>query len=311
MESNDSFPLVSVGTPVYNGEEYLENAINSILSQTYHNFELIISDNCSTDSTETICKKFQQLDNRVFYYRNKKNMGFCWNQNHVIRLSKGKYFLLAHHDDIRAQNYVEQCVKVLENDSSIVLCYSTTQDINENEIHIQRSDPLKHYNSQNTIERLKEIIELNHICEPDFGLIRMAILKKTKLHGNYPDSDRVLLAELILYGPFLKIEETLFYRRDHDSQSTAAYPSRHSRYEFFDMSKAGKIVFPFWREFIEYFKAINRVKLNYYIRLNCYLSVILWAIKYKKLLWSDVKKAIKDLLRNDFTIKIKRILIDK
>ena len=68
-------PLVSIGIPIYNAEEFLIERINSIINQTYKNLEIIISDNASTDTTEKICKKFAEKDVRIKYIRQKNNMG--------------------------------------------------------------------------------------------------------------------------------------------------------------------------------------------------------------------------------------------
>ena len=83
---DDRTPRVSIGLPVYNGEKYLEGSIQSILSQTYEDFELIICDNCSTDTTPQICERFAQQDARVRYHRNPENLGANGNFNHAVML---------------------------------------------------------------------------------------------------------------------------------------------------------------------------------------------------------------------------------
>jgi glycosyltransferase involved in cell wall biosynthesis len=85
-------PRVSIGLPVFNGEKYLAEALDSILSQTYRDFKLIISDNASTDRTEQICREYAAKDRRIRYYRNEKNIGAPKNFNRVFELSSGKYF---------------------------------------------------------------------------------------------------------------------------------------------------------------------------------------------------------------------------
>ncbi|HKJ45099.1 MAG TPA: glycosyltransferase family 2 protein, partial [Balneolales bacterium] len=114
-----SRPRVSIGMPVYNGENYIERAISSILAQTYKDFELIISDNASTDKTQEICKMFVGRDNRVRYHRNSKNIGAARNYNIVFRLSRGKYFKWAAHDDELAPAFLEDAVNVLEKNKDV------------------------------------------------------------------------------------------------------------------------------------------------------------------------------------------------
>ena len=83
---------VSIGLPVYNGEKYLEQALISILSQTYTDFELIISDNASTDRTQAICREYAAKDPRIRYYCNEENLGAAPNHNRVFELASGEYF---------------------------------------------------------------------------------------------------------------------------------------------------------------------------------------------------------------------------
>jgi glycosyltransferase involved in cell wall biosynthesis len=89
-EQNKS--LVSIGLPVYNAGQYLEEALDSILAQTFEDFELIISDNGSTDNTEAICWSYARRDQRIRYFRNETNLGAAWNFNRVFELASGKYF---------------------------------------------------------------------------------------------------------------------------------------------------------------------------------------------------------------------------
>src|ERR1700737_2789384 len=92
-------PRVSIGLPVYNGERYLRFAIDSLLEQDYINFELIISDNASTDATQAICQEFADKDPRVRYYRNQTNLGASGNYDRVFELARGDLFKWAAHDD--------------------------------------------------------------------------------------------------------------------------------------------------------------------------------------------------------------------
>src|ERR1041385_3327059 len=109
-------PKVSVGLPVYNAENYLDDTLRNLLSQSYRDFELIISDNASTDTTEEICRDYAAKDQRIMYQRNNCNMGIAWNHNRVFHLSSGEFFMWAAHDDVRTTDYISQCVAALETD---------------------------------------------------------------------------------------------------------------------------------------------------------------------------------------------------
>jgi glycosyltransferase involved in cell wall biosynthesis len=117
-------PRVSIGLPVYNGERFLKDALDSILSQTYRDFELIISDNASSDHTEEICRRYAARDERVRYYRYDNNVGAARNFNRVFQLSRGEYFKWAAHDDICSPGFLQRCVKILDSDTAVVVCFS-------------------------------------------------------------------------------------------------------------------------------------------------------------------------------------------
>jgi glycosyltransferase involved in cell wall biosynthesis len=129
---NNSHPRVSMGMPVYNGEKYIEEAIESILAQTYIDFELIISDNASTDRTQEICQGYADHDERIRYYRNPTNLGAAPNYNRTFQLSSGEYFKWAEDDDLIATDFLVKCVEVLDQDPNIVLCFPIARVIDEN-----------------------------------------------------------------------------------------------------------------------------------------------------------------------------------
>ena len=117
---NKSEPLVCIGVPVYNGEKFLKNALDSLLSQTFANFNLIISDNASTDSTQLICQEYAQKDKRIQYYRQTKNMGIILNHKFVLTKSTSKYFVWAAADDLWNNTFLEKNVKILENNKNFI-----------------------------------------------------------------------------------------------------------------------------------------------------------------------------------------------
>ena len=115
---------VSVGLPVYNGEPFISKRLDSLLKQTFSNFELIISDNSSTDATSVICKEYQKKDKRIRYIRQEKNLGITWNYNFVLDQARSDYFIWAQVDDIWSPTFLEKNVNVLELNQNIVCCMS-------------------------------------------------------------------------------------------------------------------------------------------------------------------------------------------
>ena len=279
-------PTISIGLAVYNGEKYLAQAIDSILAQTYKDFELILSDNASTDGTAEICRRYAAQDARIRYYRNKTNIGGANNENQTFRLSRGKYFRWAAHDDMLAPTLLEKCVEVMDGDPSIVLCHTAIVEIDENgnTIKITSRD---NGSSSKPYERFQRIASSRDFCEETYGLIRSDIMSKTRLQLNYTASDRTLLCELSLYGRFHQIDEPLFYKRFHPGN---VYLDWRSRMAWFDSTFKGKIVFPFWMQFFDYFVTIHRVRLSWTDKARCYSYMLGgW-------LWLHGKNMLKDLL---------------
>tara|TARA_B100001559_G_scaffold320061_2_gene331124 strand:- start:33410 stop:34339 length:930 start_codon:yes stop_codon:yes gene_type:complete len=115
-----SNPKLTIGMPVYNGELFIKKAIESILDQTFTDFELIISNNSSTDSTEKICQDFIDKDNRIQIHTQKKNIGIHRNFNFLLSKAKGEYFAWAAVDDYLDNDFMEKNLKILEDNKSVV-----------------------------------------------------------------------------------------------------------------------------------------------------------------------------------------------
>lgn len=234
-------PLISIGLPVYDGEKFMEQAIDSILAQTFKDFELIISDNASTDKTEEICRHYAAKDKRIRYYRNHHNLGAAPNFNRVYELSRGSYFKWLAHDDICEPEFLERCVAIFEKDPSVVLCNSRVKIIDERGREMERTNDLYTYVSlgnkkldltfSEPHKRFRNIIR-PHPCFQVFGLIRSDALKNTSLLGSYAGSDRILLAQLALQGKFYEFAEQFLYQRRHIGQSIQGLKSHRSAHQY-------------------------------------------------------------------------------
>lgn len=123
--------LVSIILPVYNGERFLKEAIESVIVQTYQYWELIIVDDCSTDKTSEIAKSFIDCDNRIFYYRNKKNLKLPASLNVGFSLAKGEYYTWTSDDNVFKPNAIEKMVEAIELNESIAMVYADFDVISE------------------------------------------------------------------------------------------------------------------------------------------------------------------------------------
>jgi glycosyltransferase involved in cell wall biosynthesis len=213
-------PRVSLALPVYNGEKFVADAIRSILDQEYSDFELIITDNASTDATEAICRQFATSDDRIKYFRNERNLGAGPNFNLGFKLSSGDYFKWCACDDCLSPNFVASCVTALDLNQSAVLAYGTTQIIDENGRRLPVTDPvLTAMDEAGPVDRFRRVIGEVGTCYEVFGVFRSAVLRQTTLHRPYYGSDRALLAEMALLGSFLHVPEIVFYSREHAGRS--------------------------------------------------------------------------------------------
>jgi glycosyltransferase involved in cell wall biosynthesis len=214
-------PKISLALPVYNGERFVADAVRSILAQDFKNFELIITDNASTDRTEEICRAFAAADQRVRYFRNERNLGAGPNYNLGLSLSRGKYFKWCACDDRISENFLSACYAALEANEKAVLAYGTTQSIDDHGsviplVGVMRSPELP---NEGAAVRFKRDLRDGGTNFEVFGLFRTAALGMTTLHRSYYGSDRTLMSEMALLGSFVFVPGIVFYNREHKDRS--------------------------------------------------------------------------------------------
>jgi glycosyltransferase involved in cell wall biosynthesis len=219
---------LSVGMPVYNGERFLREAIDSILGQTYEDFELVVSDNASTDGTEEICRDYARRDPRVVYLRSEVNRGAAWNHNRLIEVARGSLFKWVGADDIYRPEFLSRCVAALDADPDAVLAYPRTIVIDEAGTPVSEYAPDWDLRSPDPFERLRTVIPRigNFNADAVSGVVRTQALRSTRLLPRYYGGDKALLGELCLRGKFLEVPEYLLLRRMHRAASSQNHPYR-------------------------------------------------------------------------------------
>jgi len=279
---------VSVGLAVYNGENYVAGAIESILSQTFEDLELIICDNASSDGTEEICRSYLG-DRRVSYHRNPVNLGAARNYTKTFELSRGKYFKWAAHDDVCLPRLLEACVEVLDTQPDVALCHGTTVDIDPEGAILGERDVGEGVERGSAVRRYASILRVNPTALI-WGVTRREILARTGLLGSYIGHDRVLLAELVLRGRFRVLPEVLFQQREHPLRSVNAYRAHEPErlIQWYDTSMAGKRIFPHWRILREHLAGLHRVPLPARQRLECYRVLLRWARSHRRAFQEDL-----------------------
>lgn len=210
---------LSIGVPVFNGERYLAAALQSVLDGSFADFEVIISDNGSTDGTEEISRAFVAKDDRIRYLRNASNIGPNPNYNRVFRAATGTYFKWLAYDDLCGPDMLARCVEILDRDPSIVLCSARYVEIGEDGQPVAEQPYRIDLTSSKPHVRLGQLMCTSRGHPILYGVIRAETLRRTKLLAPYRGSDRALLAELTLHGRMWEIPEVLWSSRDHPARS--------------------------------------------------------------------------------------------
>lgn len=298
-------PKVSIGLPVHNGERYLRESLDSILSQTFKDFEVVISDNASEDATEAICREYVNRDKRVRYSRTTHNVGAAHNHNLVFEMSRGQYFMWAAYDDKYDKNLLLKEVTTLDANPGTVLCYPIFLKINEHG-NIVGQVRTARGTSAYPHQRLRSLFRLEHTCEQMYGLMRADMLRKTRLHRSYTDSDRTLLAEISLHGRYSEVAEPLFYHRVHPRSSNRVFADWRERMLWFNPQLKGKVVFPHWIQCMDYLATISRSPLKTTDRIKCYATMFEWFLRYGKALVKDLLVASASLVNRKPGVKARR-----
>jgi glycosyltransferase involved in cell wall biosynthesis len=271
-----SCPTVSIGLPVFNGADLLGAAVESLLAQTFTDFELIISDNGSNDQTETVARRYAEKDPRVRYHRSDRNRGAAWNHTRVLELARGRYFKWAAHDDLCAPQFVERCVGVLEQDPAVVLCYPETVLIDEVGRAVKACPDDCALASPRPSDRFRHLLQNFGLSNPMYGVTRTAVLRSVRPLGRYPGADLPLLAELALRGRFVRVPEPLFFRRDHPGKSNRRHADLSALAAWYDPSNTGRPVLRHWALLRGHLAAVARAPISPVERASCYAYLMRW-----------------------------------
>jgi glycosyltransferase involved in cell wall biosynthesis len=286
-----AMPRVSVGIPVYNGEKYLAETLESLLGQSLHDFEIVISDNASTDATSEISRWYEVKNSRVHYFRNDRNIGAAPNFNRVVELSRAPFFHGGAYDDLYEPSFLERCVDALERDPGVVLSHARTKLIGDNgeplifdrerdcyidsygrsrgtSGDVMRPQPYHIGEAASPEVRFREVLWVMGWSLPLSGVIRTDALRRTSLYGNYSGADKVLLAELALQGRFHEVSEELFAKRIH--QGCTHFKTTRERAEH---ESRGPRCIPQFMMLQDYAKMVLAADLSARQRLHCMMTI--------------------------------------
>jgi glycosyltransferase involved in cell wall biosynthesis len=295
-------PRLTIGLPVYNGDNYLAESLEALLGQSYEDFELIISDNASTDGTADICHCYEKQDFRIRYFRQPRNIGLAPNRTFLISRARGELFKEASHDDLYGRDLLKLCVAALDEYPHVVLAHSRTAAIDGDSKVTQALDYPLATDSPKVPERFRSVLfgssglfgsqdaaasdvtgaDNDGIIRADdqYGVIRTDVLRRIAPLGSYHHADRVVVPEIVLHGPFYQVPEWLYFRRDHPDRAEHACPTVRTRCTNLDPRRADRLRNPTPRLVAEYFwgyiAAIRRAPLSAPDRQECYRVLMQW-----------------------------------
>lgn len=204
-------PAVTIGMPIYNAERYLRRALDALLGQDFDDFELLISDNGSTDSTEFICLEYAAKDCRIRYVRHAVNRGMQFNFPFVLEQARGEFFMWAAHDDVYAPTFISKCLTRLRQSPDAVACCSEVVFLDE-EGSIRKNISYVNFDTHgmSVVDRIFELLKRFN-WYATLSLHRREALLKTLPFQDVFGGDVVILVDLLLLGDIVKVYEPLFY----------------------------------------------------------------------------------------------------
>ena len=212
-------PTVTIGIPVYNREELLPKTLDCLLKQTFQDFEILISDNASTDNTQAVCLEYADKDVRIRYVRQEKNLGILGNFTYVKDHALGKYFMWCASDDLCEPEFVDSMVNCLDAHPELALVMTDIKTVIENGqvIHTDRMAAIRKEKALADLAENRRLFfnygDPNHLYHCIFGLYRTDIAKQCHLprktwRGMIADLEVPMLAQVAVKGGIASIPGT-------------------------------------------------------------------------------------------------------
>lgn len=222
--------LVSIGMPAYNGAKFMRNALDTLLAQEYRSFELIISDNCSSDGTWEISKEYAARDSRIILTRNHKNIGMAQNFLKVLRMARGQYFMWAQVDDFWEPDFVGVLVMELDRHPEACVAMSAVRLYREGATDIRevRFTGTRDPNNKTYRQMLNALASRDKYNYFLLGLFRRDILEKAIVRWPVSSNpERIILAPMALAFAFRYVDRTLYHRLARANRLEVRYPDEH------------------------------------------------------------------------------------
>jgi len=284
-------PRVTVGIPVYNGECFLREALDSLVKQTFTDYRALISDNASTDSTADICREYTRSDPRFQYVRQEQNLGAVRNFNFVAQQATSPLFMWFAHDDLLEPTYLQECVRALDENPDGVLAFSEARSIDGQGREVAQPWRPLSLEEADLPERFELLLDpIPYRENVTYGLIRRKLLLRTQLEGEFAGGDRALLCELALHGRFVKVPRVLFWRRVHSQAMTAL------EVEEYNVGRESTVAMREWKILLQNTRAVLRSPLGKAQQGQLLRILLRRLIPHRREYAWEVKQALKALV---------------
>ncbi|MEY3880547.1 MAG: hypothetical protein RIQ94_1343 [Pseudomonadota bacterium] len=267
MNKKNIFPKISIGMPVYNGDRFIREALDSLLNQTFIDFELIISDNASTDDTGIICFEYAKKDSRIKYIRQDKNLGASANFMFVLNKAVSEYFMWAAADDYWSSNWLEVLLGDFTANTSIAFGHVVT--IAENGLTI-RKHKYQRFSKVKFLRLIQLFLSEENDYKPNFiyGLYRRNELLKFHI-GEMYGADVHFVFEIVHHGKLSTNPNALFFKRFVATSEGNTAPQAYS-------SNFRKL---FLLDYLPYYAVYPRIADDFLLKITL---LILLPVKYGK-----------------------------
>ena len=266
-------PLVSLGVFLRNEHQFIRESLASLQAQDYSNLEIVISDNCSTDGTDEICRQMCDSDPRVSFERQEQNIGAAANSIYVLERASGKYFMWASGHDLWSPDLISTAVAALEERPDAALAYASSSWIDADGQPLDKESGWYDTRGMNPMVRLFMAFWGN--LHPVLGLIRTEYLKDIpKLHA-CSGSDQIILAELALRGDFLHVADASWTRRE--TRGKEVHKDKIKRYTSAEFGLTDSWLdrrVPLWRLPLELVRAVFRSQLSAVDKLAVFIALL-------------------------------------
>lgn len=267
-------PRLTIGLPVFNGEDLVAESIEALLGQTYEDFELLISDNASTDATPDICRSYLKQDSRIRYVRQPYNIGLRNNENFLMSEARTELFKLAAHDDLYARDLIKRCVAALDKRPDVVVAHAWEARIDmSGKVTEGLAYPVA-ADAPRAPDRFRSML-FDGWDDYTYGVIRTTVLRRTHLFGSHHLADRTFNTELNLHGPFYLVPEWMYFRREHPER-VDPYTVR-SRAAYMDHNRAGGLIRLYGEYFWAYVMIIRSAPISAAEKRECLGYLASWA----------------------------------